>query len=310
MKKVYIIHENREWTVHLTNRLDQLQVPYEEWYLDGGRLDLSKEPPEGIYYNRMSASSHTRGHRYAPEFTLQVLAWLEAHGRKVFNGTRALQLEISKVQQYLELKKFGIHTPRTIATVGKEQIIEAANEFDGVPFITKHNRAGKGLGVQLFQSIPALRNYVEGQSFEEPIDGITLIQEYIQSPENCIIRCEFVGGKFVYAVKVDSSGGFQLCPADACQIEDLFCPIGEQTDVKPKFEILETFSNPILRNYEKLLAANDIQIAGIEFIQNADGEIFTYDINTNTNYNADAEAKTEKYGMLELARFLSTELNK
>ena len=24
-------------------------------------------PPEGVFYNRMSASSHTRGHRHAPE---------------------------------------------------------------------------------------------------------------------------------------------------------------------------------------------------------------------------------------------------
>jgi hypothetical protein len=310
LKKVFIIHENSEWTLHLTKRLDQLHVPYEEWHLDGGRLDLSKEPPEGVFYNRMSASSHTRGHRYAPEFTLQVLAWLEAHGRKVFNGGRALQLEISKVQQYIELSRFGIKTPRTIAAVGKGQILEAAVEFEGVPFITKHNRAGKGLGVQLFESLSALRSYVEGPSFDDPIDGITLLQEYIQSPENCIIRCEFVAGKFVYAVKVDSSGGFQLCPADACRIDDLFCPVGEQTEEKPKFEILETFSNPILRKYEKLLAANDIHVAGIEFIQNAAGEIFTYDINTNTNYNADAEAKAEKYGMLELARFLDSELNK
>jgi len=31
-------------------------------------------------------------------------------------------------------------------------------------------------------------------------------------------------------------------------------------------------------------------------------------VNTNTNYNADAEAKAEKYGMLELAKFLGTAL--
>jgi glutathione synthase/RimK-type ligase-like ATP-grasp enzyme len=58
---------------------------------------------------------------------------------------------VSKVQQYLELNKHDIKTPRTIAAVGKGQILEAASEFAGTPFITKHNRAGKGLGVQLFQ---------------------------------------------------------------------------------------------------------------------------------------------------------------
>ncbi|WP_312474860.1 alpha-L-glutamate ligase [Neobacillus sp.] len=310
MKKVYIIHENSEWTVHLTKRLGELGVPYEEWHLDSGSLDLSKEPPEGVFYNRMSASSHTRGHRFAPEFAAQVLAWLEAHGRKVFNGTRALQLEVSKVVQYLELNKFGIQTPDTIAAVGKGQILEAAREFVGKPFITKHNRAGKGLGVQLFQSLDGLRNYVEGPEFEEPIDGITLIQEYIQAPESFITRCEFVGGKFVYAVQVDTSEGFQLCPADACQIGDLFCPVGDDREERPKFEIINGFSDPIIEKYAQLLAANSIQVAGIEFIRNAIGEIYTYDINTNTNYNSDAEAKAGKFGMLELAKLLKSELDK
>ncbi|MFB3167717.1 alpha-L-glutamate ligase [Neobacillus sp. 179-C4.2 HS] len=308
MSKVYVIHENSEWTVHLTNRLEELGVPYEEWHLDEGTVDLSTEPPEGIFYSRMSASSHTRDHRFAAEFSAQVLAWLEAHGRTVLNGTSALKLEVSKVLQYLELNKYGVKTPKTIAAVGKQNIINAAKSFAGQSFITKHNRAGKGLGVQLFHSLEALKAYVEGPTFEEPVDGITLIQEYIQSPESYITRCEFVGGNFVYAVKVDTSEGFELCPADACQIGDLFCPVGEEVEEKPKFQIIEGFEDEILEKYQKVLAGNDIQVAGIEFIRNADGEIFTYDINTNTNYNSDAEAKAGKYGMLEVASLLKKTL--
>ncbi|OCA85703.1 alpha-L-glutamate ligase [Bacillus sp. FJAT-27225] len=310
MSKIYVIHENEEWTVHLRRRLEELGLPFEEWHLDEGTVDLSSEPPEGIFYSRMSASSHTRDHRFAAELTGQVLAWLEAHGRTVFNGSRALELEVSKVKQYLELEKHGVRTPKTIAAVGKAQILKAAEAFNSKPFITKHNRAGKGLGVQLFQSVEALRHYVDSSAFEEPVDGITLIQEYIQSPESYITRCEFVGGKFIYAVRVDTSEGFQLCPADACQIGDLFCPVGEQIEEKPKFQIVDGFYEPILEKYEKVLAANNITVAGIEFIRNSDGEIYTYDINTNTNYNSDAEARAGKYGMLELAYFLGKQLDK
>ncbi|WHY62478.1 ATP-grasp domain-containing protein [Cytobacillus firmus] len=308
MSKVYVIHENSEWTVHLIKRLEELGVTYEEWHLDEGTLDLSAEPPEGIFYSRMSASSHTRDHRFAAEFSGQVLAWLEAHDRTVINGTSALKLEVSKVLQYLELNKSGVRTPKTIAAVGKQNILKAAEAFAGQPFITKHNRAGKGLGVQLFHSIEALKSYVEGPSFEEPVDGITLIQEYIQSPESYITRCEFVGGRFVYAVRVDTSEGFELCPADACQIGDLFCPVGEEVEEKPKFQIIDDFMDETLEKYKEVLARNDIQVAGIEFIRNAEGDIFTYDINTNTNYNSDAEAKAGKYGMLELAAFLKKTL--
>ncbi|SET99172.1 RimK-like ATP-grasp domain-containing protein [Salinibacillus kushneri] len=309
MSKVYVIHENEEWTEYLFKRLEELDIPYEDWLLDNGSIDLTKEPPEGIFYNRMSASSHTRGHRYSPELANAVIGWLEAHGRTVINGSRALQLELSKVLQYLELEKHGIRTPKTIAAVGKDELLKQAQSFEGQKFITKHNRAGKGLGVQLFQSVDALKEYVEGDEFEEPVDGVTLIQEYIESPEAFITRCEFVGGKFLYAVRVDTSEGFELCPADACSIDDLFCPVGEEPASPTKFQIQKDFHHPILENYEQVLAANNIQIAGIEFIKDQDGNLYTYDINTNTNYNSDAEALAEKYGMLEVAGYLGERLN-
>jgi hypothetical protein len=310
MSKIYIIHENSEWTVHLTNRLQELQLSYEEWHLHEGLIDLSDIPPEGIFYSRMSASSHTRGHRFAPELADNVFAWLEQHDRKVFNGSSALRYELSKVKQYAALTNAGIKTPKTIAAVGKEQILQAAAKLGAESFITKHNRAGKGLGVQLFHSLDALKQYVNGPAFDEPVDGITLIQEYIKSPDQYITRCEFIGGKFFYAVQVDTSGGFELCPADACNIGDLFCPVGEQVEEKPKFQIIEGFDEPIIAQYESFLKANNISVAGIEFIKNDAGELFTYDINTNTNYNSEAEKAAGKYGMQQLAKFLESELAK
>ncbi|MFC5541732.1 RimK family alpha-L-glutamate ligase [Ureibacillus suwonensis] len=304
MSKIYVIHENDEWTVHLTKRLEELNLPYELWHLDEGTVDLTKEPPKGIYYSRMSASSHTRNHRFAPELTGAVLAWLEHHGRTVLNGTKALSLELSKINQYIALEKAGIRVPKTIGAVGKEQIVKAAESLGKTPFITKHNRAGKGLGVQLFHSIDALKEYLDGPAYEEPVDGITLIQEYIKAPESYITRAEFIGGKFFYAVRVDTSKGFELCPADACQINDLFCPVGEQVEQKPKFEIIDDVDLEQIATYEAFLQANDIAVAGIEFIKDENGVVFTYDINTNTNYNSDAEARAGKYGMLEVAKLL------
>ncbi|RWZ58089.1 alpha-L-glutamate ligase [Halobacillus fulvus] len=309
MSKIFVIHENNEWTDHLKERLEQLELPYELWHLDEGTLDLTEEPPEGIFYNRISASSHTRDHRYAPEFTEAVLAWLERHGRTVVNGSRALRLEVSKVNQYMALNAAGIETPQTIAAVGQKQILEAANRLDKSSFITKHNRAGKGQGVQLFHSKKALDEYVNGETFEEPVDGVTLIQQYIEAPEPFIIRHEFIGGKFLYGVKVDTSEGFELCPADACSIEDLYCPTNQQEEKpKAKFEILKDYRPDFIERYEHFLAENDIQVAGIEAIQDYEGNVYAYDVNTNTNYNSDAENVAGLYGMLELAKYLGARL--
>jgi len=73
-----------------------------------------------------------------------VLAWLERHGRRVINGSRALDLEISKARQYAALEAIGIRTPDTVLVAGKELLVEAARErFAGAPFILKPNRGGK-----------------------------------------------------------------------------------------------------------------------------------------------------------------------
>ena len=52
--------------------LKNLGIEFEDWHVEKANIDLGKNPPEGIFYNRMSASSHVRGHRYAPEFTATI----------------------------------------------------------------------------------------------------------------------------------------------------------------------------------------------------------------------------------------------
>jgi hypothetical protein len=309
MSRIYVIHENDAWVEPLRAAFAESSLPFTEWFIDDGKLDLGQLPPDGVFYNRMSASSHTRGHRYAAELTGGVLAWLESHGRRVVNGGRALQLEISKMAQYAALTRYGIRVPRTIAAVGRDAIVQAARSMPA-PFITKHNRAGKGLGVRLFDSVESLERHVDGDAFEPSVDGVTLIQQYIEAPEPYITRVEFIGGRMLYAVRVDTSLGFELCPADACQIGDLACPVGESAPggTTPRFAIVDGFSHPVVDRYRRFLADNDIGIAGIEFITGRDGEIYTYDVNTNTNYNPGAERDAGVFGMKAIAAYLGDEL--
>jgi hypothetical protein len=188
--------------------------------------------------------------------------------------------------------------------VGKQHIPAAAERL-GYPLILKHNRAGKGLGVRLLLSPAALGEHLASPDFEHPVDGITLVQRYIKAPEPFITRVEFVGGRLVYAVQVDTSQGFELCPADACQVDAMAaagaCPAEAAPD---KFRIVRDFDHPLIPRWQAFLAANDIGIAGIEFIVDEFGRAFTYDVNTNTNYNPDAEAKDGRSGMGAIADYL------
>jgi len=309
--KIYILHENDEWVEPLRKELQAINAPFEEWHLGKRNVDHLDKPPHGIFYNRMSASSHTRGHRYAPEHAAVVLNWLEKNKRRVINNSRALSLEISKSLQYKELESFGIKTPRTIYCSNKESILKSANVFTK-PFITKHNRGGKGLGVKLFNNKKELDSYVSSKDFEPSIDGITLLQDYIDANPKVIKRVEFVNSKFLYTVEVDASEGFELCPAcpedqidiPQQQIAGEFCPTTGN-----KFKIIKNYNNDeLIKKYEKFIAANGIEIAGIEYIIDKKDEVYTYDVNTNTNYNSQAEKSSEIKGMKSIAAFLKEEL--
>ena len=164
---VYALHENPEWFPPFARAFEAEGIHVEEWLLTDGVLDLDAVPPEGIFWSRISASSHTRGHGLSKDYARAVLSWLEAHGRRTVNGRRILELEMSKVDQLTALRAAGIDTPRTVAAVGREQILAAAKEFEA-PFITKHNQGGKGLGVRKFDSHGELADYVSSEEFEEP----------------------------------------------------------------------------------------------------------------------------------------------
>lgn len=313
MPKVHVLHENPEWLPPFAAAFDAAGVDWEEWLLTEGALDLDASPPEGVFYSRMSASSHTRDHPHAKDYTRSVLSWLEAHGRTVVNGRRVVELEMSKVDQHAALRAAGFDVPRTIAVIGRAQLIEEARRLP-LPFITKHNQGGRGLGVQKFEDIESFEAYVTGSDFEEPVDGITLLQEYVRPADGTITRVEIVGGEFLYALRADTSQGFTLCPADNCEIETLadgtiqvIAPPTEDGDDGGLFHWRTNFEgHPIIQRYLDFCAQWNIGIAGIEFIESEDGRLVTYDINTNTNYNPTVEAEAGRSGPEAVAHYLAS----
>lgn len=315
MRDIVIMHENEEWVVPLRAAFAERGVTAKEWFLDTGAVAFDQRADDAVYYNRMSASSHTRGHRFAPELTRMALTWLESQQRTVVNGTRALALEVCKLSQYAALQKAGLHVPATRAVVGRNELLSAATDFNQWPLIVKPNRGGKGLGVTLFDSPAALQLFVEGDQYAEPLDGIWLLQAYIQPAAPYITRAEFIGGKFLYTVQVNTEQGFELCPADGCAIGEAFCPTTEAPAANEqapaanehKFTLTDRFNNHgIIAQLEQFLAQAGVDVAGIEFIEDQHGQLYVYDVNTNTNYNSAAEQRAggARTGMGAIADYL------
>jgi hypothetical protein len=302
--KVFLLYENADWLPPLVTALEV--EGFEPAPIAVGRGILQGTPESGIYLNRMSPSSHTRGNTESVDLTREFLAWLEFHGARVVNGARAFELEMSKMRQFMALTKYGIRTPRTGLAIGDQELVSLANRFDG-PFITKHNRGGKGLGIRLFSTAEELRDLLATGDFDFGPNGQVIIQEYIEAAHPHITRVELVGGRMILAMESSTEDGFELCPSDVCQLEAAQkkspdnCPIDGGAKFRPSR--LDA-RDPLIARYRALCAGEGIEIAGIEFVEDAEGRRFTYDINGTTNYNQALGREIGVDGMGEVARYL------
>ena len=309
---IHILFENADWLPPLTEALEKEGFrDVRLVQLSEGTIDPNTTPPEGIWINRVSPSSHTRGNDLTVQLAREVLYWLELHGRRVINGLQAFEFEMSKFRQDLILRKYGIQTPKTILVAGRKDIHQAAQKFDG-PFITKHNQGGKGLGIQLFQSVKEFEEHLDDYNFDDSPDGKIILQEYIESADKSITRVEFVGDRFLFAMRSSTADGFELCPSDVCQIKAQqqknpdVCPIDAGGD---KFSPFELSKNDVLvKQYLTLIKNEGIDLAGIEYVQDKNGVRYTYDINGTTNYNSTLGKQIGIEGMSELAKYIKNQV--
>lgn len=312
--KVYVINEHPDWLSPLGRALDAIGVPWAEHFVDTGPLGVDSAAPAGVYFNRMSASSHTRGHHSSVDHARDLVGVLESQGRRVLNGTRAMLLEMSKVRQHAALRACGFDTPRTVAVYGGPEEILRVGEglwrrtggervewaHAGAGFILKPNRGGKGAGVRLIRGgLDELRAVVGEPGFATSPDRVTLLQEYIVPAEPVITRVELVGGRFVYAIRSSTAGGFDLCPADGCGP----CSTEARFALRRQFE-----RDPIVARYERFAREQGVDVCGIEFIEDRAGRRYTYDINGTTNYNPAVEQEHGSGASAALAELLGREL--
>ena len=126
------------------------------------------------------------------------------------------------------------------------------------------------------------------------IDSIALVQDFLPIRGGHITRVETLGGKFLYAIKVYTSGeNFNLCPAEICGTEDGASPVNTPGLVDaPKTGLkVEGYTPPqqIIDAVEKIVGAAQIEVGSVEYIvDDRDGRVVYYDINALSNFVANA----------------------
>lgn len=288
-----IYYEHPHWFTPLFTELDRRGTSHARLHAERHSFDPAEQPPYDLVFNRMSPSAWLRGHGNAVFYTHHFLAHLERRGVRVINGSRAFHAETSKALQLSVLRELGLPYPRARVINDPADAPGAAGELE-FPIVVKPNVGGSGAGVQRFDNAEQLAAAVATRSLELGPDHTALVQEFIPSEEGRITRVEVLGGRFLYAIRVYSSGEtFNLCPADVCQTTEgtalvrTACPV----DAPKNGLRVEGYEPPrqIVRDVERIAEACGIEVGGIEYaIDERDGRLYYYDINALSNFVADA----------------------
>ena len=145
-----------------------------------------------------------------------------------------------------------------------------------------------------YDSMEELTHSVERNGVDLGIDSTALVQEYVTARDGHITRVETIGGKYLYAINVYTTGeSFNLCPADICrttggvELTRTACPVDA-----PKTGLrVEGVTPPagVIESIERIAQGANIDVGGIEYmVDERDGRVLYYDVNALSNFVADA----------------------
>lgn len=293
-KPIAIYYEHPDWFRLLFAELDRRDTPYVRIQADQHQYDPAEtDAGYALLFNRMSPSAYLRDHGQGIFYTLNYLEHLERLGTRVLNGRKAFAIEISKALQLSLLNSLELPYPRARIVNHASQVVTAARDLR-FPVVVKANVGGSGAGIVRYDSPASLARAVETGTIDLGIDRTGLVQEYIPARGGHITRVETLGGKYLYAIKVFTTGeSFNLCPADICQTTDgvelarATCPLdAPRTGLQVESY---TPAREVIESVERIARAAEIDVGGIEYIvDDRDGALLYYDINALSNFVADA----------------------
>jgi len=315
-RPIAIYYEHPDWFRLLFAELNSRNLPYLKIEATAHQFDPEEGQPEfSLLFNRMSPSAYLRGHGQGIFYTHNYLEHLERRGVRIVNGRTAYAIETSKALQLSLLKSLRLSYPRARVINHPSQVLSAAADLR-FPIVVKANIGGSGAGVVRYDSLESLEQALITGTIDLGIDHTALVQEFVPARGGHITRVETLDGKFLYGIKVFTSGeSFNLCPADICQTTDgielarVACPV----DAPKNGLQVEAFTPPkeVIADVEGIVQAAEIDVGGVEYIvDDRDGSLLYYDINALSNFVADARRVIGFDPHSRLVDFLEKEADK
>ncbi len=274
-----ILYEHPAWFAPLFAALDRRGVRYEAQHLAAHSFDPGDpSPPAPVVLNRVAMSSFLRDAEHGIFYAEALFAHWAAQGARVINGMNVIAVDRSKARQLSLIAGLGLGIPQTRIVHRAADVVAAARTI-GFPLVVKANIGGSGAGIVRYHSLDELEASVAARTVPDSVDRVLMVQEYIPARAGVVTRIETLGGKFLYAIDIDSpADSFDLCPADACEIGR--GPGGlRMTRANLSPELMEAA--------ERIAQAVGLDVGGIEvMIDDRDGTAKFYDINALSNFVA------------------------
>ena len=274
-----ILYEHPLWFEPLFAALDRRGVAYEKVHLSGHGFDPQRsDPPAPVILNRIAMSCFLREREHGIFYAESLLDHWRRRGATVLNGAGVVAIDSSKARQLSLIASLGFAIPETRVVHRARDLAVAAAGME-FPLLVKANVGGAGASIARYGSLEALEQSVADGSVPASIDQVLLLQDYVPARGGSILRIETLGGKFLYALEVESRGdSFDLCPADACVAQPGRAAV-RMAAVTPPAEIVEAA--------ERIAQAVGLDVGGVEaVIDERDGAARFYDINALSNFVA------------------------
>ena len=148
-----------------------------------GRLTSQRHRHRALFYNRMSASSHTRNHPLLCGTDRRGACLAHPLGQARGERTRCVG---PRDQQGTAVRRTG--TPRHCRIAHgagrrpRTRLRRRIAALRGSAYRARPRSWRQGLGVQLFQSSDSLAAYLASEAYGAPVDGLHLLQEYVRAP--------------------------------------------------------------------------------------------------------------------------------
>jgi glutathione synthase/RimK-type ligase-like ATP-grasp enzyme len=273
-----ILYEHPEWFKPLFAALDRRGVAYQAIRLTDHHFDpADRSVPAPVVLSRVAMSGFLREPEHGIFYAQSLLAHWRDNGARVLNGPEVLAVDSSKARQLSLIAGLGLSIPETRVVHRREDILAAA-EGMAYPLLLKVNIGGAGAGITRYDDRAGLEEAVAERFLPDSVDKVLLIQDYVPAADGRIIRLETLGGRFLYAIEIDTGAAFDLCPADACVVAPGRAAI-RMAAVDPGPELIHAA--------ERIARAAGLDVGGVEVVIDArDGVPRFYDINALSNFVA------------------------